>query len=332
MYGLVIAHDPDMLLTYLIPIKAIIDRVLAVLPGLADPSGNLFLTSFKAMPETPDLIQGVQKNHPSKERDGSIVHKQLSDSDADDDISIITEYSHVLAVNSLKNHEGLRYVRVPALIEWLSQTKSTGEMNLQLLLDHSYSQLIMVPISAKSLLKGPRAGVVLFCILLELGMGNVIDQFVRFELTDSALPIGAARVARVLPLRESQELFLKAQWAFCPVVLSLDMAVDLSEEQILPIYDQRLISSGGTAQVFEIVILEDFVTESLRQVCRRSRHEIKKDGKKYAMVRLRFRFFVVSVDLFSRFTALLSRLSMRMHWKYMKASSTPCWPSETTVS
>jgi hypothetical protein len=128
----------------------------------------------------------------------------------------------------------------------------------------------MVPIPAHTLSDGPQSCLLIFSILLELRHGELIDIFVRLDLTDHALPLDEARLARLECSADLKRAFYAAQWAYCPVLFSLDMARDLDDHAILPIHQKRLVSKGATADVLIIVVLEDFIAENLRQRCRRA--------------------------------------------------------------
>jgi hypothetical protein len=117
-----------------------------------------------------------------------------------------------------------------------------------------------------------------FCILLELGLGRLIVSFISHGISDDSIPISVEDL-RILStdLRVSETKltidFFEMQWRFCPVVFELDMDGEWLPEMIVPICSQNLIAEGRTARVYEVSIPEDFVGTRLRQALPTSRYE-----------------------------------------------------------
>lgn len=123
----------------------------------------------------------------------------------------------------------------------------------------------------------PNAALV-FCILLELGLGKLIVSFTRHGISDKSIPIqlqDLRNLSRVLGVSETKLAadFFEMQWRFCPAVFELDMDGEWLPEMILPICSQNLIAEGRTARVYEVSIPEDFVGTRLRQTLPSSRYE-----------------------------------------------------------
>jgi hypothetical protein len=191
---------------------------------------------------------------------------------------ILKEFFDVLEENTLVNADGQRYIRHGNLTRWLRRTSLTGGSHVGLLLDQVYPEAEMVPIPAHTLSEGPRCCLLIFSILLELSAGHLINMLVTHDFADQGLPYEESRLARLDCSDVLKKSFYEVQWAYCAVTFSLDMSRELANSAVLPIHQRRLISSGGTAQVSEIAVLEEFVVENLRQRCSYAKFQIVNIG------------------------------------------------------
>jgi hypothetical protein len=77
-------------------------------------------------------------------------------------------------------------------------------------------------------------------LLLELGKGNLIHQFLRRDLTDDKLPFSklflqqATSINSVTDLEFAAQVYEK-QWTYCPLKFQLGMGLDLPSSTIIPI-------------------------------------------------------------------------------------------------
>jgi hypothetical protein len=111
-----------------------------------------------------------------------------------------------------------------------------------------------------------------FSILLDLGLGHLVDAFSRKGIVDGRLPEDLSSLTKKLEDLEDgvqvAERFNKRQWKFCPAIIRHHMDDDFFEDIIIPICWQSTPTSGGTAKVRQIVIQEQFVGETLRKLLR----------------------------------------------------------------
>ena len=98
-----------------------------------------------------------------------------------------------------------------------------------------------------------------FAILLCIGAGHLIWHFSRFpSLQDEKLP------HHVLPAEfpsfpaDLFRSFKGAQWQFCPPKFRYEMNNHFSEDEILPIIRREELDRGGTAEVYRIVVDEEY--------------------------------------------------------------------------
>lgn len=72
--------------------------------------------------------------------------------------------------------------------------------------------------------------------------------------------------------------FDKEQWAYCPAIFKNDEYLDFHTNRIIPIFSKEQINTkGGTATLWQIEVLEEFVHESLRKVLETSVYDDEED-------------------------------------------------------
>ena len=176
-----------------------------------------------------------------------------------------------------------QFVRVEKLKEWLRD-------HLESLLEsayHSRSQSRTqpgLPIDARSVLEPEVCSLLVFSILLGLGQGNLIHRFYEHDLVDSKLPIDLNKLKTLydnwnVPDADScAEKFNKEQWRFCPAKLRYANSRDFFPSHIIPITKkQKINTKGGTATLWQIEVLEEFVAHDLRKEVSSSKFDNKKD-------------------------------------------------------
>jgi hypothetical protein len=186
---------------------------------------------------------------------------------------------------------GRPYVLISEFTAWLErkariwsggQEINTSPANL--LLDATYRTWNPAPpIDVYKLLKGSGRCLLVFSILLEAGVGNCLHKFTRKEKFDSDLPIALYTLKQIFadtgvpePNQRAEE-FNAMQWRFCPARFDLDMDHDFWKDRVLPICNKQEINltKGGTAKLWQITVLEEFVEEDLRKVAKNSRYDPK---------------------------------------------------------
>jgi hypothetical protein len=204
---------------------------------------------------------------------------------------VVVEFKEMLKKCTLKAACGSEYVLVEKFTNWLrSKRPRSNRSYAYRLLEVVYSSRSKYepapPISDESLCN-PRDGCLLvFTILLELGRGDLIAGFHRQGIADS-LPIDLLTLRSTLARIDVSELpdatdladkFDQMQWRFCAKQLSLYMGRDLPDNTIIPIHKKEKIKKGGTAEVWMILVLEEFVSEDLREVAKSSGFLDPSDG------------------------------------------------------
>jgi hypothetical protein len=127
-----------------------------------------------------------------------------------------------------------------------------------------------------------RAGCILtFSILLELGRGDLVHWFWRWERGDKQLPIDLVSLRAIF--RDMQtpnwvqyaEAFNDVQWKYCAPKLDLNNGRQYPEQRIMPFRRKKQINKkGGTAQLWQIEVLEEFVEPKLREAVTKSRYDL----------------------------------------------------------
>ena len=130
--------------------------------------------------------------------------------------------------------------------------------------------------------RGNHSCLLVFCILLELGSGELVEKFQRTDIVDRRLPIDLPSLqeeiaAMRLPAALA-ERFDEMQRRFCAITFDLDMDRDYIKNQVLPICEKKTINDkGGTAQLWQIAVQEEFVGEKLRNAVALSEFDDSKD-------------------------------------------------------
>ncbi|KAL2059820.1 hypothetical protein VTL71DRAFT_10204 [Oculimacula yallundae] len=113
---------------------------------------------------------------------------------------------------------------------------------------------------------------IVFCVLLCLGKGDLIHHFRRYHVHDRALPIPQPTLKTAISKMdltanpELESAFNEAQWRFCPVKFKLYMDEECPPDSIVPICRKSMINNkGGTSAVWVVDVYEEFVTPRLRQ-------------------------------------------------------------------
>jgi hypothetical protein len=182
------------------------------------------------------------------------------------------------------------------LIDWFKEKAplNVETTNARCLLDFAYrnwnEQNPYAPhMPTSKLIDRERCCIVVFSILLKIGHGDLIHHFRSYDIYDSTLPIPLyvlketlLRMIKYHQLRIDPDALAKEfdneQWQFCPAKLENDEEHDFPKNRIIPIYKKEKINGkGGTATLWQIEVLEEFVHPSLREVVKTSRYENEED-------------------------------------------------------
>ena len=178
---------------------------------------------------------------------------------------------------------GRQYVLVDRLRAWMTSTEEGQQTsNVGLLLQAVYREnprYFIQPVESPSI----SDNLLVFAILLDNDLGDLIHHFKRAPITDKLLPLPELSYQGlqywlkddVAYARRVQEIFDRERWAFCPVAIGPDMErTYFTAHSILPFCRQQAINEkGGTAQVHQVLIQEDFVSPELRVAMKDSRFE-----------------------------------------------------------
>lgn len=184
---------------------------------------------------------------------------------------------------------GRNYVLVEQLSAWLKNKRQDDkiESRAELLLKEAYRDRKEwgYPILAESVCNGDRRCLLVFSILLACGSGKFIHQFRSHDIIDRHLPMDLAQLRkkiRAMNLSDQPGLadrFDSLQWQFFPVKLEFDDQNVYPEKRILPICKKEKINEkGGTAQLYQIAVQEEFVGPNLRSAVASSRYEDNEFG------------------------------------------------------
>ena len=177
---------------------------------------------------------------------------------------------------------GRTYVLVDEFTKWMrdraepnSSITQAGRLLMAAYRDTSHPGFL--PVTSEQIFTGDDCSLLVFSILLELGVGNLVNQFQANELVDKKLPIRLWTLENNLDnmrLPNAKELaarFDEVQWRFCPARFELGSNKEYQGKRIIPICQKRLINKGGTAQVWEISVQEQFVGPKIRAMVESSR-------------------------------------------------------------
>lgn len=180
---------------------------------------------------------------------------------------------------------GRDYVLVTKLKLWLESKVAPGagdRTQASRLLEFAYrrrSHRPGLPITREVLSDSHNGCLLVFCILLELDRGHLIDEFWSQGIWDKHLPIdlhSLLKKAATITTSDSDALangFNNLQWKFCPASFEMTWRRKLVAEHILPFYKKEKINEKGfTAQLWQIEVPEEFIGPNLVRA-------VAKDGK-----------------------------------------------------
>lgn len=183
----------------------------------------------------------------------------------------IDDFKSTLKYCTMRAACGRPYVLVTRLKEWLISWSSYETTQAGRLLQVAYSDKVISPLNSDEISFGEDCSLLVFSLLIELGLGNLIDRFQRYEIVDRRLPIDIRTLEGILiemGLPNAEKLavdFDQSQWRFCAANFDLDMCQDYVKNMIVPICRKKKINmKGGTAQLWRIAVQEEFVDQKLK--------------------------------------------------------------------
>ena len=195
---------------------------------------------------------------------------------------------------------GRSYVRISKLVDWLQSEDTVLFRNYKttratILLGYAYHNWKgHLPMSREKLFDGEYRCIIVFSILLKLGWGHLIHLFRNHQLVDSKLPIyDLVHLKQTLVMMKEQselpddvpanpdeiaEAFDMAQYRFKPAVFQLEEFPTYNRKWIIPIHTKEKINEkGGTATLWQIEVLAEFVDDKLKDVVESSLYNNEED-------------------------------------------------------
>lgn len=175
---------------------------------------------------------------------------------------------------------GRDFVLVSKLKHWLeskvdpgANDRSQASRLLAFAYRHRSRDKPGLPMSPEELFHSRYGCILVFCVLLELDRGHLVNEFLRHGIYDDLLPID------LHPLREKTATmgtrdpdplangFNILQWRFCPAIIEMDMRRSFYEDHFLPFCQREKINEKGVhAQLWQVAIPEEFVGPRLRAI------------------------------------------------------------------
>ena len=186
-------------------------------------------------------------------------------------------FNQWIQTHTVRAVSGKSFVLTEQLKLWLnSRIDGLGTKNV---LASLFDTVVVSKLSKNQTIPPLKANSVLvFCILLELGLGHLLTSFTSNGISDASLPIKEQDLRSLswnLGVGETKLTvdFFEMQWRFCPAMFELDGCDEWPPGTIVPICRQNLIAQGRTANVYEVAIPEDFIGKRLRHIFLASRYK-----------------------------------------------------------
>jgi hypothetical protein len=183
------------------------------------------------------------------------------------------------------------YIRTSKLTEWLKgRVGSNSQASLLLEAAYRRREQPNPPVSSEEISSGGNCCLLVFSILLELGLGELIDRFQRLSIVDRRLPIDRQTLQTELQAMETgpnqlpdaaslAEQFDSMQWRYCPAMFEFRVGLDHGHNKVIPFVKKETINNkGGTAQLWQVAVQEEFLDDKMRKAVSNSRFHDAKDG------------------------------------------------------
>ena len=192
---------------------------------------------------------------------------------------VLTKYTRTAKRNPSFGLVDQPFILVDKLQDWLRSAATHETTHAQRLLHVAYSKRGKpgIPFESSNFEPGDDCCLLVFCILHTMGQGNLINIFSRKKKTDGQLPLRRDTLQNIFGSAKIQgpdmsSKFFDLQHRFCPHKFDLLLGADLEEERVIPIREMNHIKQGGTADLWQICVPEDFVGRRLREVSAGSKH------------------------------------------------------------
>ena len=194
--------------------------------------------------------------------------------------SILEEFRRRLQQDTRTATCGRQFVLVEKLQQWLRSPADGVVTHAERLLRVAYEDRCkaFLPIAAPQIVLNPgeHCCLLVLCILQLIGCGSAIHVFYENQKTDGLLPFRQDTIQELFRDANIQDPnkateFFEMQHRFKPARFELQMKNIWRSDRVIPIYRKNSIKEGGTAQVYQIDIPEEFVGERLRDFCAGSR-------------------------------------------------------------
>ena len=212
-----------------------------------------------------------------------------------DHVATLDDFQCIVRESTVKAECGREFIRVDKLMGWLespgpSLVEGGHRKQIDLLARAAYRDHLpndIRPAIHESLLL--KNCPLTFCVLVELGHGNLVHEFQRYHLTDRNLETMDSstlreKIKKHMNINDSSskldpsglaKRFDELRWKYFAPKFDLRLEGNFSKDRILPIVRKQAFKNGGTAKLYKIEILEEFVGDNLRkEVC-----ESVKEGK-----------------------------------------------------
>ena len=179
---------------------------------------------------------------------------------------------------------GQHFVLVDKLQQWLRSLVEPGVTNAARLLHVAFSsrEAPGLPITPEYFQPGDNCCLLIFCILLEIGCTQALQAFSRRGKIDRLIPLRRTTVqdtfqAAGINDKDVQSKFFELQHRFRPAKFDLYLGADWEENVVIPICEKVPINTkGGTADLWQIAVPEEFVGQKLRNISSGSRFNANK--------------------------------------------------------
>ncbi|KAL2405854.1 hypothetical protein ABEF95_000368 [Exophiala dermatitidis] len=195
---------------------------------------------------------------------------------------------------------GRKFLDHTKLVEWMTATEPNGEVKnvariLRELRHQRKDELFSGPRS-RTITTGKNKSILVLSILLEMGCGDLIVTFREANIVDSALAHAPyyeqhlfPKLKTALGSEEEADSFMKEfyqrRWSFIPVCIDYNMSPTLqSGDHVLPFLKKESINTkGGTAEVYQVLIKEDYIGDNMRRAIEKSKFYDKDFGWCYQL-------------------------------------------------
>lgn len=271
-YGIVVAHKSETATTHIIPAPTIFESILGRYSEETTSLADMFFVD-NATTSSSTLAEKTTCDEYCRV---PVVRSSETD--------VMNIFTANLKALSLQSVAGRRFIQSAALVQWLQSERRDNIPIIDFLIDEAYPRNEMLPVTRNQISGGHQKSLLVFAILFELGRGNLIHSFMRQGLTDNRLPFDLSLLQEAsnrMGLSDSNEVanrVFENQWAYCPMQFDLEMERDVPPQMIVPVHQRQQINAkGGSATLWQITVLEEFVGVRLQAASTKARFDDQTD-------------------------------------------------------